>query len=81
MLSKLGTAQTIDPDQPMVGKCMTCSTVVRCLMSACRELVDPTIGPIICAGCPRIMKWKVGATGEEVVRCDMCVHMSRVEEQ
>ena len=45
--------QWIDPDQPMVGKCLTCGMVVTALRAACEIRIDPGLGQVICVACPR----------------------------
>lgn len=64
-----------DPDDVMLGRCMTCNTTVRCRRRECRVMSDGTgFGPMLCAPCPKV----VGQTREGADRtCGARVWVSK----
>jgi hypothetical protein len=66
---------SMDPDLPMVGRCVACGSVVHCLRADCTLLEEPAFGQVLCAGCPKV----VGEDREgRAVTCGRRVRMTPV---
>lgn len=74
MLNQKRSERFVDPDQPMVGACPSCGTVVHCRRGDCAERNDPAFGPMPCVGCPKVVKEPDEPDGT-VILCGARVYM------
>lgn len=78
------TEKQLPADRSMVGKCMVCGAVVKCLRAECQELADPCFGKALYAGCPETKRTRDGKFVVDrdgvPIKCNARVHMVQSKE-
>lgn len=73
MLTQPPSEPPIPHDQPMHGRCFTCSAVVECKFSDCKVVDDPPLGRVATVACPNRIPHNKG----DMDKCGAVVRMAQ----